>query len=38
MEPVVDRWIEEVSAEGIDGAALVERARALIAEHSDGES
>ncbi|WP_296424618.1 TRAP transporter substrate-binding protein [Yoonia sp.] len=31
MAPVVDRWIAEVSASGIDGAALVEKARALIA-------
>ncbi|WP_051332361.1 TRAP transporter substrate-binding protein [Cucumibacter marinus] len=34
LEPVVDRWIEEVSGEGIDGAALVERARELIAKYS----
>ncbi len=34
VSPVVDRWIEEVSAKGIDGAALVERARALIAKHA----
>jgi len=31
LEPVVDRWIEEVAGIGIDGAALVERARELIA-------
>ncbi len=31
MQPVVDRWIEEVTADGIDGAALVEKARALVA-------
>ncbi|WP_193177399.1 TRAP transporter substrate-binding protein [Oricola nitratireducens] len=35
-EPVVGRWIEEVSAQGIDGAALVEKARSLIAKHSSG--
>ncbi|WP_157014409.1 TRAP transporter substrate-binding protein [Mesorhizobium xinjiangense] len=34
LEPVVDRWIEEVSAKGIDGQALVEAARAAIAKHS----
>lgn len=34
LEPVVDRWIEEVSAQGIDGAALVEAARAAVTEHS----
>jgi nitrogen fixation protein FixH len=33
LEPVVDRWIEDVSAQGIDGAALFERAREAIAEH-----
>ncbi|MGI3186808.1 TRAP transporter substrate-binding protein [Nioella aestuarii] len=31
LEPVVDRWIEEVGGMGIDGAALVEQARAAIA-------
>ena len=31
LAPVVDRWVEEVSAKGIDGAALVEKARAAIA-------
>ncbi|SEL19904.1 TRAP-type C4-dicarboxylate transport system, substrate-binding protein [Roseovarius azorensis] len=31
---VVDRWIEEVSAKGIDGAGLVEAARAAIARHA----
>jgi TRAP-type C4-dicarboxylate transport system substrate-binding protein len=36
LEPVVDRWVEEVTATGIDGAGLVERARALIAKHSAG--
>lgn len=34
LAPVVDRWIEEVSAKGIDGAALVTKARELIAKHS----
>ena len=34
LEPVVQRWIDEVSANGIDGAALVEKARALIASNS----
>jgi len=34
LEPVVDRWIEEVNAKGIDGKALVEKARQLIAKHS----
>jgi TRAP-type C4-dicarboxylate transport system substrate-binding protein len=34
LEPVVDRWVEEVSANGIDGEALVEKARQLIAKHS----
>lgn len=34
MQVVVDRWIEEVSANGIDGAALVDKARALVAENA----
>ncbi|GAA0285260.1 TRAP transporter substrate-binding protein [Rhodovulum strictum] len=33
LEPVVDRWIADVAARGIDGATLVERARDLIAKH-----
>lgn len=37
LRPVVDRWVEDVSAQGIDGAALVERAREAIAAHSDAE-
>jgi TRAP-type C4-dicarboxylate transport system substrate-binding protein len=36
MEPVVQRWVDEVTATGIDGAALVEAARAAIAKHSQG--
>jgi TRAP-type C4-dicarboxylate transport system substrate-binding protein len=31
LAPVVDRWVEDVSAKGIDGAGLVEKARDLIA-------
>ena len=31
---VVDRWIAEVSAKGIDGATLVNQARAAIARHA----
>ena len=34
LEPVVNRWVEEVSAKGIDGAALVAKARELIAKHA----
>ncbi|WP_370688252.1 TRAP transporter substrate-binding protein [Flavimaribacter sediminis] len=34
LEPVVDRWVEEVTAQGIDGAGLVEKARTLIDQHS----
>ncbi len=34
LEPVTDRWIEEVSAKGIDGAGLVEKARSLIADNA----
>ena len=36
MEPVVARWVEEVTAAGIDGQALVDAARAAIAKHSQG--
>lgn len=35
-EPVVQRWIDEVSAKGIDGAALVAKARERIAAHRGG--
>lgn len=34
LEPVVQRWIDEVKTKGIDGAALVKEARARIAQHS----
>jgi len=34
LEPVVQRWIDEVKSKGIDGAALVTKARALIAKYS----
>lgn len=34
LEPVLDRWVDEVTAAGIDGAGLVEAARATIASHS----
>jgi TRAP-type C4-dicarboxylate transport system substrate-binding protein len=34
LDPVVDRWIEEVSSQGIDGQALVDKARAGIEKHS----
>ena len=34
LEPVVERWINEVSKYGIDGKALVSKARKLIAKHS----
>lgn len=36
LAPVVDRWIEDVTAKGIDGAALVEKARGLISENASG--
>jgi len=32
-KPVVDRWIADMDSKGIDGAALVEQARALIKKH-----
>ena len=34
LEPVVQRWIDEVAKKGIDGKALVATARAAIAKHS----
>jgi len=34
LEPVVDRWVEEVTAQGIDGQALVDLTRELIAANS----
>jgi TRAP-type C4-dicarboxylate transport system substrate-binding protein len=33
MEPVVKRWIDEVTAKGIDGQKLVDTAKATIAKH-----
>jgi len=38
LEPVVDRWIEDVTAKGVDGAAMVETARKLIDENSSAMS
>jgi TRAP-type C4-dicarboxylate transport system substrate-binding protein len=34
LQPVVQRWIDEVTSQGIDGAGLVEEARRLIAENA----
>lgn len=34
LEPVVDKWVAEVKSKGIDGAALVAKARKLIAKYS----
>ncbi|TAN51248.1 MAG: TRAP transporter substrate-binding protein [Betaproteobacteria bacterium] len=34
LEPVVQRWIDEVKSKGIDGKALVARARELVAKYS----
>src|SRR5690606_6548213 len=36
LEPVVQRWVGEVKEKGIDGAALVAKARAAIAKHAGG--
>jgi hypothetical protein len=36
LEPVVKRWVDEVTAAGIDGQGLVDAARAAIAKHSKG--
>lgn len=37
MAPVVQRWIDEVSAKGIDGQALVDAAKAAIAKHGQSQ-
>jgi TRAP-type C4-dicarboxylate transport system substrate-binding protein len=34
-EPVVARWVEEMNGKGIDGQALIEKAKALIVEKSN---
>lgn len=34
-EPVYGAWLAEMEERGIDGAALIERAKALMAEHAD---
>ncbi|MGA1559280.1 MAG: C4-dicarboxylate ABC transporter substrate-binding protein, partial [bacterium] len=34
LEPVVDRWVKEVSDSGIDGKSLVSKARELVAKYS----
>ncbi|MDH3229730.1 MAG: TRAP transporter substrate-binding protein [Alphaproteobacteria bacterium] len=33
-QPVIDRWIGEMKSKGVDGKALVDEARALIAKYS----
>jgi TRAP-type C4-dicarboxylate transport system substrate-binding protein len=32
-QPVIDRWVSEMDAKGIDGKALIEEAKALIKKH-----
>ncbi|NBR90256.1 MAG: C4-dicarboxylate ABC transporter, partial [Rhodobacteraceae bacterium] len=32
-KPVVDTWVADMQGKGIDGAALIEQAKALIAKH-----
>ena len=32
-EPTIQTWVADLTASGIDGAALVDRARALIAQN-----
>ena len=34
LEPVVDRWVKDVSSKGIDGKLLVDTARATIAKYT----
>jgi len=33
-QPVIDRWVSEMNAKGVDGRALVQEARALIEKYS----
>lgn len=35
-EPLIDKWIGEMTAKGLDAAALVDEARGLIEKHSTG--
>ena len=35
LQPVTERWIKEVEKEGIDGRALVNKAKTLIEKHSE---
>ena len=32
-QPVIDRWVADMNSKGIDGKALIEQARALIAKN-----
>jgi len=34
--PLIDSWIEEMTAQGLDAAMLVEQARAMIEKHANG--
>lgn len=34
--PLIDAWVEEMTAKGLDAAALVEEAQALITKHTPG--
>ena len=34
LEPVIDRWVKDVKKDGIDGKALVKKAKKLIEKHS----
>lgn len=36
LEPVVERWIEDVSTKGLDGQAMVDQARELIQKNASG--
>ena len=37
-QPVVDSWVASMKERGIDGAGLLEDARALVAKHGQGVS
>jgi TRAP-type transport system periplasmic protein len=34
--PLIDSWIEEMTAQGLDAAMLVDEARAMIEKHANG--
>jgi TRAP-type C4-dicarboxylate transport system substrate-binding protein len=37
-QPVIDNWVTEMEAQGVDGQALLDDARALIAKYTEGQA